>query len=41
MNLMDGCSDCAYNVENYCIMFDDVLGYENCVFRGEEEDDGA
>lgn len=38
MNLMDSCSECAYNVDDYCIMFDDVLGYENCVFRGEDDD---
>jgi len=31
---MDDCNGCPYNINEYCIMFDDVLGYENCVFRG-------
>ena len=26
-------------VDDYCIMFDDVLGYENCIFLGVDEDD--
>ena len=36
---MDSCSDCAYNIDNYCIMFDDVLGFEDCVFLGSDDDD--
>lgn len=30
---MNDCQDCPYNIDQYCIMFDDVLSYENCVFR--------
>ena len=36
---MDSCSECAYNVDDYCIMFDDVLGFEDCIFRNTKEDD--
>ena len=31
--MLELCSKCPYNVNEYCIMFDDVLGFENCVFR--------
>lgn len=39
--MKDNCIDCHYNVDEYCIMFDDVLGYEDCIFRkpGMLEDD--
>lgn len=37
---MDNCSDCEYNIDEYCIMFDDVLGYENCVFKPDNVNDG-
>ena len=30
--MMDDCKECAYNIDNYCIMFDDILGYEDCIF---------
>ena len=30
------CDGCEYNIDEYCIMFDDVLGFEDCVFRKEE-----
>ena len=33
----DVCTDCAYNINEYCIMFDDVLGFEDCVFRKNDE----
>lgn len=33
------CDDCAYNIEEYCILFDDVLSYENCIFLKEEDID--
>ena len=36
---MDGCNECAYNIDNYCIMFDDVLGFEDGIFNKEGEDD--
>ena len=36
---MDCCSECAYNIDQYCIMFDDVLGFEDCVFRDLDEGD--
>ena len=32
INMMDSCSECEYNIDEYCIMFDDVLGFEDCVF---------
>ena len=35
--MLEVCSDCEYNVDEYCIMFDDVLGFEDCVFKKEEE----
>ena len=35
---MEDCNDCPYNINEYCIMFDDVLGYENCVFRGVDDE---
>jgi len=35
--MMDDCKECAYNIDNYCIMFDDILGYENCIFNKTNE----
>ena len=35
---MEDCNDCPYNINEYRIMFDDVLGYENCVFRGADDE---
>lgn len=35
---MDCCDECAYNIDNYCIMFDDVLGFEDCIFQGEKDE---
>ena len=35
---MEDCNDCPYNINEYCIMFDDVLGYENCVFRSVDDE---
>ena len=26
------CELCEYCVDGYCLLFDDVLGFENCVF---------
>ena len=37
--MSDNCTDCPYNIDNYCIMFDDILGYENCIFRKEGADE--
>ena len=37
--MIEECSECPYNIGDYCIMFDDVLGYENCIFLGVEEDE--
>ena len=31
---MNDCQGCPYNIDDYCIMFDDVLCYENCIFKG-------
>ncbi len=36
--MMDCCDECAYNIDNYCIMFDDVLGFEDCVFQGDKDE---
>ena len=38
MIMLDICSECAYNIDDYCIMFDDVLGFEDCVFMREDDD---
>lgn len=35
----ENCTDCPYNIDSYCIMFDDVLGFEDCVFKKEGADD--
>ena len=32
------CDGCDYNVDDYCIMFDDVLGFEDCVFRSVDDE---
>ena len=37
--MKENCSECRYNIDNYCIMFDDVLGFEDCVFKGCDDDD--
>ena len=30
----NGCDyDCEYRIGEYCSLFDDVLGYESCIFR--------
>ena len=34
--MKNNCSDCAYNINDYGIMFDDVLGYEDCIFQKED-----
>ena len=34
MNFCEGCKQKMG--ENYCNLFDDVLGFEDCVFRKEE-----
>jgi len=31
------CSDCKYNNNNYCILLDDILGWEKCIFKKEEK----
>ena len=36
--MMDNCSGCEYNIDGYCIMFDDVLGFEDCIFQKENDD---
>ncbi len=36
--MMDNCSGCEYNIDEYCIMFDDVLGFEDCIFQKENDD---
>ncbi len=36
---MNMCDDCAYNIGGYCILFDDVLSYEDCIFKEDNQDD--
>lgn len=36
---MNFCEDCTYNDEQYCILFDDVLSYEDCIFHKEANDE--
>ena len=38
--MLSGCSECAYNIDDYCIMFDDVLGFEDCIFKNQVENEG-
>lgn len=35
---MSFCEDCTYNDNNYCMLFDDVLAYEDCLFFMEDSD---
>ena len=36
----NGCDcDCVHRIGNYCILFDDILGYEKCIFKKKEEGD--
>ena len=37
--MIENCSDCPYNVDNYCIMFDDLTGFEDCIFVGSEKNE--
>ena len=37
--MKENCQDCQYNIDSYCIMFDDVVGFEECVFQKEGVDD--
>ena len=37
--MSENCAECPYNIDSYCIMFDDVLGFEDCIFRKEGADD--
>ena len=30
---MCGCEDCKYNDNEYCELFDDVVSFENCIFK--------
>lgn len=34
---MSFCFKCKYSANGYCILFDDVLFFENCIF-GDEND---
>ncbi len=29
--------DCKHKTDDYCDLFDDILSYENCIFRSDEE----
>jgi len=33
------CSDCKYNKNDYCVLLDDVLAWENCIFKKEDLED--
>ena len=30
---MSFCEDCKHKTDDYCDLFDDVLFFENCIFR--------
>ena len=34
---MSFCEDCIHKTDDYCDLFDDILSYENCIFRSDEE----
>ena len=34
---MSFCEDCQHNENEYCDLFDDVLFFEDCIFKKEEE----
>ena len=34
---MSFCEDCKHKTDDYCDLFDDILIYENCIFRSDEE----
>ena len=36
--MSNNCDGCDYNVDDYCIMFDDILGFEDCVFRSVDDE---
>jgi len=31
--------DCRFKHKGYCELFDDVLSFENCIFKKDEEED--
>ena len=33
------CKDCKYNHDHYCEIFDDVVGYESCIFKDKGAED--
>ena len=33
---MDNCEDCIYRYGDYCELFDDVLSFEKCIFKQED-----
>lgn len=30
------CEDCIYKKREYCELFDDILSYEKCIFKKED-----
>lgn len=34
---MGDCEDCIYKYGDYCELFDDVLSFEKCIFKHEDE----
>ena len=35
----NGCDcDCVHRIKNYCVLFDDILGYEKCIFEKKGND---
>ena len=34
--VMCDCEDCKYNDNDYCELFDDVVAFENCIFKQED-----
>ena len=35
---MSFCDGCKFNEGNYCVLLDDVLHYEDCIFKEVEEE---
>lgn len=34
---MSFCDDCKHKENDYCQLFDDILFFENCIFKEEEK----
>lgn len=36
-SIMSFCEDCQHKTDEYCDLFDDVLFFENCIFKEDEK----